>query len=77
MSEKEREARQVVDVLGTQGFQNVLEKIRDKIDAKTKRITSTEFKELSEVARLQGEISGLREVLSYVDAQKERVKNGG
>ncbi len=77
MSEKEREARQVVDVLGTQGMQNMLRVIREKIDSKASQITATKFQDLSEVARLQGEIGGLRQVLSYVDACEKRVRNGG
>jgi len=63
----------VVEVLHTEGLQNILRHLNENIKSCTKQITSNSFKSLSEVTALQGEISGLRKAFNYIEACKERV----
>lgn len=76
MDKKEIEARQVYETVHTEGWENIYQFIKNNLDIRENRITTTEFTDLTKVARLQGEITGLRKILDYVEAQVKRVEGG-
>lgn len=63
----------MVDMLHTEGYSNLERHIRENITSRVEQITSEPFESIAEVTALQGEIRGLKAVLSYVDACRRHV----
>lgn len=63
----------MLDILRTEGYENIERHVRENISSRVEQITSTEFESIAEVTALQGEIRGLKAVLSYVDACRRQV----
>ncbi len=60
----------------SEGWQVLTRQIDDQLKHRVRRLTDGTFKDLAEVSSLQGEIRGLRWVLSFVNNRLEDAKEG-
>ncbi len=56
----------------TVGWKLVEKYIQDQIVSKQKELQTTEFTDLSQVARIQGEITGLKKIPIYLQDRQRR-----
>lgn len=55
-------------------WKTLAEHLEDIIQSKTRRLTGETFTDLSEVARLQGEITGIQSVISAVNNRWKKIR---
>jgi hypothetical protein len=60
----------------SEGWQVLTRQIDDQLKHRVRRLTDGTFKDLAEVSSLQGEIRGLRWVLSFVNNRLEDAQEG-
>lgn len=74
MSKDVKIGQELDDMARTAGWAHIERYIQDQIGARLKDLERTEFSSLPEVARIQGEIRGLRAITIYLQDRLRRYR---
>jgi len=69
----EEEIREVGEMALSEGWQTVARFFRAQIDQHSRRLAETDFENMLQVGRLQGEVAAYRRVLEYVARRREEL----
>ena len=67
-----REGEELQNLVRTAGWELVDQYLQEQIAARLKELERTEFDNLARVARLQGEIAGLRAITIFLQDRQRR-----
>jgi hypothetical protein len=67
-----REGEELQNMARTAGWALMEQYLQDQIKARAKELENKEFTDLSQVARLQGEIQGLKRPLTFLQDRQRR-----